>query len=69
MFVARVGGKATVAEGMKHDYVAEAIARAAPRGPRKAVLWLCGERRRSGADELSALAGSEGCGTCADDMH
>ena len=25
-----------------------------PRGPRKAVLWLCGERRRGEMSELSA---------------
>ena len=37
-------------------------------GPRKAALWLCGERRRNGANELSALAGSERCGVCADDV-
>ena len=26
------------------------------------------ERRRNGADELSALAGSEGCAVCADEV-
>ena len=35
--------------------------------PRKAVLWLCGERRSSEMSELCHLGQSEGYGACDDD--
>ena len=37
-------------------------------GPRKADLWLCGERRRSGVSAPCRLRRGAGCGACADEV-